>query len=102
MAEIVITAENFEREVLQSEVPVLVDFWATWCGPCRMVGPVIDEIAQEHPEIKVCKIDVDEEPELAAQFNVASIPSLFVLENGKVVNQAVGARPKQQILAMIP
>ena len=97
-----INKNNFQAEVIESDKPVLVDFWATWCGPCRMVGPVIDEIAQEHPEIKVCKIDVDEEPELAAQFNVASIPSLFVLENGKVVNQAVGARPKQQILAMIP
>ena len=97
----VITNENFEREVLNSTKPVLLDFWASWCGPCRMVSPIVDEIAQEHPEIKVGKVNVDEQPELAASFNVMSIPSLFVFKDGKVVNQAVGARPKQEILDML-
>ena len=95
------TTANFNEEVLQSEVPVLVDFWATWCAPCRMLGPVIDELAEEAQGYKVGKVNVDEQPELAAQFNVMSIPSLFVLKNGKIVNQAMGARPKQQILAMM-
>lgn len=97
----VITNENFENEVLNSTKPVLLDFWASWCGPCRMVSPIVDEIAQEHPEIKVGKVNVDEQPELAASFNVMSIPSLFVFKDGKVVNQAVGARPKQEILDML-
>lgn len=97
----VITNENFESEVLNSVKPVLLDFWASWCGPCRMVSPIVDEIAQEHPEIKVGKVNVDEQPELAASFNVMSIPSLFVFRDGKVVNQAVGARPKQEILDML-
>ncbi|MCI7085075.1 thioredoxin [bacterium] len=97
----VITNENFESEVLNSTKPVLLDFWASWCGPCRMVSPIVDEIAQEHPEIKVGKVNVDEQPELAASFNVMSIPSLFVFKDGKVVNQAVGARPKQEILDML-
>jgi len=102
MSVIHITQENFQQEVLESTKPVLLDFWAAWCGPCRMVGPIIDEIAEEHPEIKVGKINVDEEQALAAQFQVMSIPSLFVLQDGKVVNQALGARPKQQILSLIP
>ncbi|MGN0454717.1 MAG: thioredoxin [Ruminococcus sp.] len=97
----VITNENFESEVLNSTKPVLLDFWASWCGPCRMVSPIVDEIAKEHPEIKVGKVNVDEQPELAASFNVMSIPSLFVFKDGKVVNQAVGARPKQEILDML-
>lgn len=97
----VITNENFKSEVLNSTKPVLLDFWASWCGPCRMVSPIVDEIAQEHPEIKVGKVNVDEQPELAASFNVMSIPSLFVFKDGKVVNQAVGARPKQEILDML-
>ncbi|MDD6225920.1 MAG: thioredoxin [bacterium] len=97
----VITNENFESEVLNSTKPVLLDFWASWCGPCRMVSPIVDEIAQEHPEIKVGKVNVDEQPELAASFNVMSIPSLFVFKDGRVVNQAVGARPKQEILDML-
>lgn len=96
-----ITKENFEAEVLQSEKPVLLDFWATWCGPCRMIAPTIEEIAAEHPEIKVGKIDVDEQPELAAQFRVMSIPTLVVIKEGKITNQAMGARPKQQILALL-
>ena len=102
MSVIAITKENFEQEVLQSELPVLVDFWATWCNPCRMLAPIIHEIAEEHPEIKVAKIDVDEQPELAAQFHVMSIPTLFIFKDGQVVNSAAGVRPKQQILNLIP
>lgn len=101
MTSVKINRNNFENEVKKSEKPVLLDFWATWCGPCRMVSPVIDEIAGEHPEIKVGKINVDEEPELASAFKVASIPSLFVVKDGRIVNQAVGAMPKQQILDML-
>lgn len=92
---------NFQEEVMGSEKPVLVDFWASWCGPCRMVGPIIDEIAAEHPEYKVVKINVDEEPELAGRFQVVSIPTLMVVKNGQVVKQSAGARPKNQILAML-
>lgn len=102
MSVIHITKDNFQQEVMNSEKPVLLDFWAAWCGPCRMVAPVLDEIAAEHPEIKVGKINVDEEPSLANEFAVMSIPSLFVLKDGEVVSQAVGARPKDQILAMLP
>ena len=101
MSALVINKENFHKEVLESDRPVLIDFWASWCGPCRMVSPIVDEIAAEHPEIKVGKVNVDEEPELAAQFKVMSIPSLFVVKDGKVVNQSVGAKPKNQILEMI-
>ncbi len=92
---------NFHEEVINSEKPVLVDFWASWCGPCRMVGPIIDEIAAEHPEYKVVKINIDEEPELASQYRVVSIPTLMVMKDGQVVQQSVGARPKNQILAMM-
>ena len=92
---------NFQEEVIHSEKPVLVDFWASWCGPCRMVGPIIDEIAAEHPEYKVVKINIDEEPELASQYRVVSIPTLLVMKDGQVVQQSVGARPKNQILAMM-
>ena len=101
MAEVVITEVNFEDEVIRSEKPVILDFWATWCGPCRMVVPIVEEIARENPDIKVGKINVDENPELASQFQVMSIPSIFVLKNGKIVNQSIGARPKNQILAMV-
>ena len=101
MSVIHINHNNFQNEVLNSEKPVLLDFWASWCGPCRMVSPILDEIAAERSDIKVCKVNVDEEQELAAQFGVMSIPTLVVMKNGKVVNQAVGARPKAQILAML-
>lgn len=92
---------NFEAEVLNSSKKVLVDFWASWCGPCRMVGPIVEEIANERPDIKVCKINVDEQPELAAKFGIMSIPTLMVFENGKVVNQSAGARPKDAILSLL-
>ncbi len=101
MSVIVINKENFENEVLKSDKTVLLDFWASWCGPCRMVSPIIDEIAAEHPEIKVGKVNVDEEPELASSFQVMSIPSLFVIKDGKVTNSSAGAKPKNQILEML-
>ena len=96
-----INKNNFRNEVLDSEKPVLLDFWASWCGPCRMVSPIVDEIAAERGDIKVGKVNVDEERELAGQFGVMSIPTLVVIKGGKVVNQMVGARPKSQILAML-
>lgn len=96
-----INKENFQQEVMESNKTVLLDFWAIWCGPCQMIGPILEEIAEENPDIKVGKVNVDEEPELANQFKVMSIPSLFVIKNGKVVNQSVGAIPKNQILAML-
>ena len=101
MSVININNNNFQDEVMHSEKLVLLDFWASWCGPCRMVSPIVDEIAAERSDIKVCKINVDEQPELAARFGVMSIPTLVVMKNGKIINQAVGARPKAQILAML-
>lgn len=101
MSVIHITKENFQEEVLRSDRPVLLDFWAPWCGPCRMVSPVVDTIAAERADIKVGKVNVDEEPELAGHFQVMSIPTLVVMKDGAVVNQAVGARPKSAILAML-
>lgn len=101
MAVINITKENFEQEVLKSDKPVLLDFWATWCGPCQMVSPIVDEIAEERSDIKVGKINVDEQPELSIQFGVMSIPMLVVMKDGEVVNKAVGARPKEDILGLI-
>ena len=96
-----ITKDSFKNEVVESSKPVLIDFWASWCGPCRMVSPVVDEIAEERVDIKVCKINVDEQPELAGSFGVMSIPTLVVMKDGKVVNRAVGAMPKQRILALL-
>ena len=101
MSAISVNKNNFNQEVLNSDKPVLLDFWAPWCGPCRMVSPVVDEIASERSDIKVVKINVDEEQELAMQFGVMSIPTLVVMKNGKIVNQVTGARPKAQILAML-
>ena len=100
MSALNINKNNFAQEVLNSEKPVLVDFWASWCGPCRMVVPIVEKIAEEYPEYKVVKVNVDEEPELAAQFEVMSIPSLMIFKNGKLVNKSVGAKNKQQILDM--
>lgn len=101
MSVIHIDQNNFQSEVLNSDHPVLLDFWAPWCVPCRMVGPILDEIAGERGDIKVAKVNVDEQPELAAQFGVMSIPTLVVMKDGKVVQQAVGVRPKAQILSML-
>lgn len=101
MSAININKNNFQSEVLNSEKKVLLDFWAPWCGPCRMVVPIVEEIADERPDIKVGKINVDEEVELASQFGIMSIPTLVVMENGKIVGQAMGARPKNAILAML-
>jgi len=93
--------DNFHKEVLNSDKPVLLDFFASWCGPCRMVGPILDEIAEEREDIKVCKVDIDEQPELASRFRIMSVPTLMVLKDGNIVDQSVGARPKHQILAMV-
>ena len=101
MSVIKISKNNFESEVLSSDKPVLIDFYADWCGPCRMVSPIVDEIAEERSDIKVGKVNVDNEPELAEKFGVFSIPMLVVMKDGKVVNQALGARPKEMILAML-
>jgi len=101
MAAMNISNHNFEAEVMNSDKKVLLDFWAPWCGPCRMVVPLVEEIAKERPDIKVGKINVDEQPELASRFGVMSIPTLVVMENGKIVNKATGARPKRSILAML-
>ena len=101
MSAINVNKNNFNQEVLNSDKPVLMDFWAPWCGPCRMVVPLVEDIAEERSDIKVVKINVDQEQELAAQFGVMSIPTLVVMKSGRIVNQAVGARPKAQILAML-
>ncbi len=101
MSAININKNKFQNEVLNSDKKVLLDFWAPWCGPCRMVVPIVEEIADERPDIKVGKINVDEEVELASQFGIMSIPTLVVIEKGKIVNQAMGARPKEAILGML-
>ena len=96
-----INKDNFHKEVLNSDKPVLLDFFASWCGPCKMVGPILDEIAEEREDIKVCKVDIDEQPELASRYRIMSVPTLMVLKDGNIVDQSVGARPKHQILAMV-
>jgi thioredoxin 1 len=101
MSTITITKENFEEEVMKSDKPVLIDFWAPWCGPCRMVSPIVDEIAAEKVDVKVCKVNIDEQADLAKSFKVMSIPTLAVVKDGQVVNVAVGARPKSDIEAML-
>ena len=101
MSALNINSANFAAEVMNSDRPILLDFWAPWCGPCRMVGPILEEIAAERPDVKVGKVNVDEQPELAGQFGITSIPTLMVLKNGEIVNQAMGARPKSQILSLL-
>ena len=101
MSAININKENYNAEVLNSDKPVLLDFWAPWCGPCRRVVPFVEEIAEERSDIKVGKVNVDEQPELAREFNVMSIPTLVVIKDGKIVNQSLGAKPKNQILEML-
>ena len=101
MSVINLTTENFDEEVLLSDKTVLVDFFAVWCGPCRMVSPIVDEIAQEREDIKVCKVNVDEQPGLAERFSVSSIPSLMVFKDGKAIRSEVGAMPKAEILSML-
>ena len=96
-----INKDNFHKEVLNSDRPVLLDFFASWCGPCRMVGPILDEIADEREDIKVCKVDIDEQPELASRYRIMSVPTIMVLKDGQVVEQSIGAKPKHQILAMV-
>ena len=100
MAVVKLTAENFEQEVLKSDKPVLVDFYADWCGPCKMLSPIVDQIAEEHPEIKVCKVKIDEEPSLAIDYKVMSIPTLLVFKNGEKVNMSIGVQSKSDIEAM--
>ncbi len=101
MAAININKNNFQSEVLNSDRPVLLDFWAPWCGPCRMVVPIVEEIAEERPDIKVGKVNVDEQSELAAQFGIMSIPTLVVIKDGKITNQSMGAKPKDAILELL-
>ena len=96
-----INKDNFHKEVLNSDKPVLLDFFASWCGPCRMVGPILDEIAEEREDIKVCKVNIDEQPELASRFRIMSVPTLMVLKGGQIMDQSIGAKPKHQILAMV-
>ena len=100
MAYVNVTKDNFEQEVLKSDKPVLVDFWASWCGPCRMIAPIVEEIAEERTDIKVCKVNVDEEMPLAARYGIESIPTLLVFKNGELKNRALGVRPKESIMEL--
>ena len=101
MSVVTITKDNFEKEVLKSEHPVLLDFWAAWCGPCRMVSPILDEIARENTNVKIGKINVDEQTELASAFRIMSIPTMAIVKNGKVTQTSVGVRPKSEIMKML-
>mgnify|MGYP004611655813 FL=1 len=101
MAVVHVTTDNFEQEVLKAEQTVMVDFWAAWCGPCKMLSPIVDQIAEEHPEIKVCKVNIDEEPSLAIDYKVMSIPTLLVFKNGEKVNMSIGVQAKADIEAML-
>ncbi|MGI6214483.1 MAG: thioredoxin [Christensenellales bacterium] len=101
MSVLTLTKENFDKEVFQSDKPVLVDFWASWCGPCRMISPIVDEIASENPDIKVAKVNVDEQPALAQQFGVMSIPTIIAFKDGKEINKSVGVRSKQDLVSMV-
>lgn len=96
-----ITKENFDKEVMQAEGTVLIDFWAAWCGPCRMIAPAVEKIAEERPDVKVCKVNIDDEQELAIKYGVMSIPTLMIVKNGEIVNTAVGLRPKEEIEALL-
>ena len=101
MSVIAVTNETFEQEVLRSDAPVIVDFWASWCGPCRMLAPILDQVASERPDVKIAKINVDEQMELASRFGIVSIPTLIVFNNGQPVNKSMGVKPKADILAML-